>query len=211
MAIMGNSLNLLVPRIISNAIDTYAQQRLILTTLIVEFLAVAAGIFVFAYLQAVVQTYASERVARDLRTQLVGKISRQDHAFIQQVTPAKLLTNLTSDVDAVKMFVAQAIASIISSVFLIIGASILLLSINWKLALGVLAMLPIIGGTFQFVLGKVRKLFKESQEAIDWLNKVINESILGAALVRLVNSQQHEYEKFVAASGAARDVRLNIL
>jgi ATP-binding cassette, subfamily B, bacterial len=211
MTIMGNSLNLLVPRIISNAIDTYAQQRLILTTLIVEFLAVAAGIFVFAYLQAVVQTYASERVARDLRTQLVGTISRQDHAFIQQATPAKLLTNLTSDVDAVKTFVSQAIASIISSVFLILGASALLISINWKLAIGVLAMLPIIGVTFGVVLGKVRKLFKKAQEAIDWLNKVINESILGAALIRLLNSQQIEYEKFIAANTEARNISLSIL
>ena len=59
-----------------------------------------------------------------------------------------LLTNLTSDVDAVKMFVSQAIASLVSSVFLIIGASVLLLSINWKLGLAVLAILPIIGGTF---------------------------------------------------------------
>ena len=75
MTILGNSLNLLVPKIISNAIDTYAQQRLILTSLIVEFFLVALGIFIFAYLQAVAQTYASERVARDLRTKLVGKIS----------------------------------------------------------------------------------------------------------------------------------------
>ena len=211
MTILSNSLNLLVPRIISNAIDTYAQQRGILTTLIVGFLVVAAGIFIFSYLQAVAQTYASERVARDLRTQLVGKISHQDHAFIQRATPAKLLTNLTSDVDAVKTFVSQAIASLISSVFLILGASALLLSINWKLAIGVLSMLPIIGVTFAVVLGKVRKLFKKAQEAIDWLNKVINESILGAALIRLVNSQQTEYEKFIAANTEARDISLSIL
>jgi ATP-binding cassette, subfamily B, bacterial len=211
MTIFGNALNLIVPRIISHAIDTYAQQRLILGSMIGQFLAVAVGIFVFGYLQAVAQTYASERVARDLRTQLVLKISNQDHAFIQQATPAKLLTNLTSDVDAVKMFVAQAIASIISSVFLIIGASILLLSINWKLALGVLAMLPIIGITFSVVLGKVRKLFLKSQAAIDWLNKVINESILGSALIRLVNSQQFEFEKFVAANTEARTISLSIL
>src|SRR5205807_9388872 len=124
-----------------------------------EFFAVAAGIFIFSYLQLVAQTYASERVARDLRTRLIGKISEQDHAFIQQVTPAKLLTNLTSDVDAIKLFVSQAVASIISSVFLILGASILLLSINWKLAIGVLAILPIIGATFSFVNSKIRKLF----------------------------------------------------
>src|SRR4051812_21367012 len=153
MTILGNSLNLLVPRLISRAIDTYAQQRLIQTSLIVEFLTVAIGIFIFSSLQAVAQTYASERVARDLRTRFIAKVSGQDHAFIQQATPAKLLTNLTSDVDAVKMFVSQAIASIISSIFLIIGASVLLLSINWKLALGVLAMLPIIGVTFSVVLG----------------------------------------------------------
>jgi ATP-binding cassette subfamily B protein len=211
MTIFGNALNLVVPRIIAHAIDTYAQQRLILNTMIGQFLAVAVGIFVFGYLQAVAQTYASERVARDLRTQLVLKISNQDHAFIQQATPAKLLTNLTSDVDAVKMFVAQAISSIISSIFLIVGASILLLSINWKLALGVLAMLPIIGITFSVVLGKVRKLFLKSQAAIDWLNKVINESILGSALIRLVNSQQFEFEKFVAANTEARTISLSIL
>jgi ATP-binding cassette, subfamily B, bacterial len=211
MTILGNSLNLIVPKIISRTIDTYAQQALVPTSLALEFLAVAFGIFSFSYLQAVAQTYASERVAKDLRTQLISRISAQDNAFIQNVTPAKLLTNLTSDVDAIKMFVSQAIASLISSIFLIIGASILLLSINWKLALGVLAMLPIIGITFSVVLGKVRKLFKKAQEAVDWLNKVINESILGSALIRLMNSQHYEYEKFIVANTEARNISLSIL
>jgi ATP-binding cassette, subfamily B, bacterial len=211
VTVFGNGLNLVVPKIIANAIDTYQEGSLVLRTLVLEFSAVAFGIFFFSYLQAIVQTYASERVARDLRTQIVAKISTQDHSFIQQATPAKLLTNLTSDVDAVKMFVAQAIASIISSIFLIIGASVLLLSIDWKLAIGVLAMLPIIGVTFGLVLRKVRKLFTKAQEAIDWLNKVINESILGSALIRLVNSQQHEYEKFIAANTEARSISLSIL
>ena len=211
MTILGNSLNLVVPKLISRAIDSYSQQQLVLNTFIWEFLAVGIGIFVFAYLQAVAQTYASEKVARDLRTKLVAKISMQDHEFIQQVTPAKLLTNLTADVDSVKLFVSQAIASIISSILLIIGASILLLLIDWKLALGVLAMLPIIGGTFSVVLKKVRELFGKAMGALDWLNKVINESILGSALIRLVNSQQYEYEKFVKANTEARTISLNIL
>jgi len=211
LTILGNSLNLAIPAIISSGIDTYSQQHIIASRLIAAFFVAAAGIFIFAYLQAVAQTYASERVARDLRTGLVSKISMQDHAFIQQMTPAKLLTNLTSDVDAVKMFVSQAIASIISSLFLILGASVLLIGLNWKLAIGVLVMLPIIGGTFAVVMRKVRKLFKKTQEAIDWLNKVINESILGSALIRLVNSQQYEYEKFVAANTEARDISLSIL
>ena len=211
LTIFGNALNLAVPKIVSRAIDAYVQGNLVLRPVVIELSAVAFGIFVFLYLQNLAQTLASERVARDLRTKLVDRLSRQDHAFIQRITPATLLTNLTSDVDAVKAFIAQAVASIIASIFLIIGASILLLSINWKLGLAVLTVLPIIGVTFNVVLGKVRKLFVQAQQAIDRLNKVINESILGSALIRLVNSQQHEHEKFVAASGAARDISLNIL
>src|SRR5215831_1847583 len=203
MTILGNALNLAVPKVVSRAIDAYTQGQLVLRPVVIELSVIAVGIFVFLYLQNVAQTLASERVAKDLRTRLVDKISRQDHAFIQQVTPATLLTNLTSDVDAVKMFVSLAVASLISSVFLIIGAGILLLTIDWKLALAVLAVLPVIGGTFGFVLSRVRKLFMQAQQAIDRLNKVINESILGSALIRLMNSQHHEYEKFVAASGTA--------
>jgi ATP-binding cassette subfamily B protein len=211
LTIVGNALNLAVPKIVARAIDAYTQGTLVLRPVVLELSAVAVGIFVFLYLQNLAQTLASERVARDLRTKLVDKISRQDHAFIQQVTPATLLTNLTSDIDAVKMFISQAVASLIASVFLIIGASILLLSINWKLGLAVLTVLPIIGVTFNVVLGRVRKLFMQAQQAIDRLNKVINESILGAALIRLVNSQQQEYVKFTGASGAARDISLGIL
>ena len=211
LTIFGNALNLAVPKIVARAIDAYTQGHLVLRPVVIELSAVAFGIFVFLYLQNLAQTLASERVARDLRTKVVDKLSRQDHAFIQRVTPATLLTNLTSDVDAVKAFIAQAVSSIIASVFLIIGASILLLSINWKLGLAVLTVLPIIGVAFNVVLGRVRKLFVQAQQAIDRLNKVINESILGSALIRLVNSQQHEYEKFVGASGAARDISLNIL
>src|SRR5262245_18132339 len=123
MTVAGNGLNRVVPTLISHAIDTFNQQRLVLNTLVIEFIAVAIGIFVFGYLQVIVQVYASERVAKDMRTKVEQKISMQDHAFIQRITPPKLLTNLTSDIDAIKMFVAQAIASIISSIFLIIGAS----------------------------------------------------------------------------------------
>jgi ATP-binding cassette subfamily B protein len=211
LTILANGLNLTVPRLIARGIDGYSAQQPIAAVLALQLLAVSIGIFLFTYCQNVVQTNAAERVARDLRTKLIAKLSIQDHAYIQRVTPAVLLTNLTSDVDAVKNFVSQAIASLVSSVFLIIGASILLLSINWKLGLLVLAILPVIGVTFSIVFARVRKLFLKSQGAIDTLNNVINESILGAALIRLLNSQHYEYEKFLVANANARDISLGIL
>lgn len=210
-ALLSNGINLVIPKIISHGIDSYTAGHLILGRIIMQFGLAALLIFVFTYLQSIVQTYASERVARDLRTRLSAKISRQSYDYVEKVSPAKLLTNLTSDVDAIKSFVSQAIVSIVSSIFIIIGASILLLTIDWRLGLVVLMIIPVIGVAFYVVLRKVRVLFKRSREVIDWLNKVISESILGAALIRVLNSQQPEYEKFIAANSEAKHLGLSIL
>jgi len=209
--IIGNALNLVVPKLISSAIDSYTAGHFSYRSVVIQFVITGLGVFVLTYAQNIAQTWASEKVARDMRTRLAAKISVQSFGWVEQITPAKLLTNLTSDVDSVKMFVSQAFASIISSVFLIVGASILLLSINWKLALAVLGVVPFIGITFQLVLRKVRTLFRKAQEAVDWLNRVINESILGAALIRLLNTNQVEYQKFMQANAEARDIGLSIL
>jgi len=211
LAILSNGLNLLMPQIIREGINDYGQSALDLQDIILKFSAAALLIFIFTYVQSIVQTYASEKVAKDLRNQLSDKISLQSYLYVQDVTSSKLLTNLTSDVDAVKLFVSQAIVSIVSSIFLIAGSSILLLLINWKLALATLGIIPIIGGTFFIVLSKVRLLFKRSQEVIDWLNKVINESILGSGIIRVLNSQYLEYLKFLEANSDAKAIGMQIL
>ncbi|MBB5619104.1 ATP-binding cassette subfamily B protein [Pedobacter cryoconitis] len=210
-ALFSNGLNLWLPRMIGHGIDAYNSGNFSYKAIIVEFTVVALIIFVFSYLQGIVQTFASERVARDLRTRITRKISEQSFVFIEKTNPSKLLTNLTSDVDSVKLFISQAIVSIVSSIFIIIGATILLLSINWRLGLTTICIIPIIGGAYYIVLGKVKVLFKKSREVIDWLNKVINESILGAALIRVINSQQLEYEKFFNASTQAKNIGISIL
>ncbi len=210
-ALLSNGINLLLPKIIASGIDSYTNNTFDLKHILFQFSLAIVLVFIFTYLQSIVQTYASERVAKDLRTKLSDQISRQSHAYIIQANPSKLLTNLTADADSIKMFVSQAIVSICSSIFLIVGASILLLMINWKLALCVIAIVPIIGGAFFYVLSKVRVLFKKSREVIDWLNKVISESIMGSALIRVINSQMLEYNKFLDANAKARDLGISIL
>jgi ATP-binding cassette subfamily B protein len=210
-AFLSNGLNLVIPKIIQFGIDDFSKGQLDMAKIITWFSSAAILIFIFTYLQSIIQTFASEKVARDMRKKLALKISEQDYAYIQDATPGKLLTNLTSDVDAIKMFVSQAIVSIVSSVVLIIGASILLLNINWKLGLIVLLIIPIIATTFFIVFKKVKTLFRKTQEVIDWLNKVINESILGAALIRVLNAQFTEYNKFMDANSEAKNLGLSIL
>ena len=211
LSLIGNAISLAIPQISRHTIDDFVANRLDVTRTVWLFMGAAVGVFVFTYGLSFVQTYASERVARDLRTQLAARISRQNYSFLQSSNTGKLLTNLTADVDSVKGFVAQAIASIFSSIFIIVGASILLLTIRWQLALCVIAIIPIIGFTFYIVLKKVRALFKAAREVIDTLNKVINESILGAALIRVIHSMQLEYVKFLEANAKALGLGLRML
>jgi len=210
-ALLSNAVNLVIPQIVSHGIDDFSKGIFQYQNIVLEFLVAAFIIFIFSFLQGLLQTFASEKVARDLRTQLTDKISRQSYAFIQQADPSKLLTNLTSDIDSVKMFVSMAIVSLASSIFIIVGATVLLISINWRLALAVLAIIPIISGAFFIVFRQVKVLFKKSRENIDRLNKVINESILGAALVRVLNSQMLEYGKFMDSNTQARNLGMSIL
>ena len=81
-ALLGNGVNLWLPKIIASGIDDYTKQHFVFTDIIKKFSLAVLFIFIFSYLQTIIQTYASERVARDLRQKLADKISRQSHAFI---------------------------------------------------------------------------------------------------------------------------------
>ncbi|MFA6275598.1 MAG: ABC transporter ATP-binding protein [Pedobacter sp.] len=211
LALLGNALSLLLPKLIGKVIDGYSHQSFDMDRAMWQFAGITFLVFSFGYLQGLLQIYTSEKVSLDLRTKLAVKISKQGVGFIAEHTAAKLLTNLTSDVEAVKAFVSQAIVSIISSVVIIFGSAILLFGIDWQLGLIVICITSTIGVTFYLVLKKVKAKYKVSREVIDRLNKIISESILGAFLVRVVNSQHLEYDKFLVASVKGRDLGLSIL
>ena len=156
MALLGSSINLLIPMLIGSSIDAFAAKRFVMEKVVMWFMLAAAAIFVFSYLQNVIQTYASERVAKDFRSKLSEKISRQSYAYLLRSNPSKLLTNLTSDVDSIKSFVSQAFVIIVSSVFVIIGVCVLLLTIHWRLALAVIAVVPIIAFAFSMIFRRAK-------------------------------------------------------
>lgn len=203
--IFSNGLSLFIPKLIATAIDHYGTGTLITHTLIVQFALVTISVLIFTYAQSIMQVLASERVAKDLRSTLVTALSKQSYKAIQTLTPSKLLTTVTSDTDAVKVFISQAVPSLISSIALIIGSAILLISINWRLGLVVLMIIPLIGGTFFGILSRIRPLFGITQQIIDRLNKVISESIIGSALIRVLNAGDTERAKFEAVNANARD------
>ena len=211
IALLGSSINLLIPKIIGSSIDAFSTKQFSMVTIVIQFMLAALGIFVFTYMQNVIQTFASEKVAKEFRSRLSEKISRQSYAYLLHSNPSKLLTNLTSDVDSIKSFVSQAFVIIVSSVFVIIGVCVLLLTIHWRLALAVIAVVPVIAFAFSLIFRRARVLFKRSRENIDALNRIINESIIGSALIRVLNSQQPESIKFMQTNIDSRNLGLSIL
>ena len=89
MALAGSAINLLIPKIIARAIDAFSAGSFKAGTVIAEFLAAATGIFVFTFLQGVLQTITAERVAKDLRKSLAEKLSRSDLLFYNKVKSVK--------------------------------------------------------------------------------------------------------------------------
>src|ERR1700743_1282376 len=89
-ALFSNSISLWLPKIISHGIDDYIKAYIAhlgkhfefdLSPIIIKFSVAILLVFLFSYLQSIIQTYTSERVARDLRTKLSDKISRQSNGF----------------------------------------------------------------------------------------------------------------------------------
>src|SRR5690242_19486539 len=111
-ALAGNDLNLVLPKVIAHGIDAFTHGQFSFAAIIRQFLLITVFVFVFTYLHTLIQTYTSERVAKDLRSKLTGRDSRLSYAALEQASPSRLLTNLTADVDSIKLFVSQAVVSL---------------------------------------------------------------------------------------------------
>lgn len=173
--------------------------------------AITTAIFIFTVIQYILSSITAEKIAAELRKQLIEKISRQSFTYVNQIGSGKLLTNLTADVDAVKQFINQGIVFAFAAVVQLIGSIILLLSINWRLAIPILLTIPLLGISFGVIFSRIEKYFTQAQEVIDNLNRVINESIVGSALVRVLNGRNFETKKFLVSNEEARTVGTKIV
>lgn len=212
--ILSLSLNLLtltLPRIAARGIDDLILSRFNATDFTIVFGGVIALILLLGVILSVLGNIVSEQIAASLRKQVVDSISHQSFSFVSKVSASRILTSINSDVEAVKNLISQGIVVLFASIVLLFGSAISLLSINWQLALPVLLTIPALLISFTFIFGKLGKLFTQSQENIDVLNRVINESIVGSALVRVLNSVSEEDKKFDEFNLKSKDITLKIV
>lgn len=211
LSLISNLLTLILPKVNARVIDSLQKLTYNKDEALELFAVLTTAILIVTLVQNILSSITSEKIAAELRKQLIEKISRQSFTYVNQVGSSKLLTNLTADVDAVKQFINQGIVFAFAAVVQLVGSIILLLSINWRLAIPVLLTIPILGIAFGVVFSRIEKYFKMAQEVIDKLNRVINETIVGSALVRVLSAHKFETEKFLVSNEEARSIGTKIV
>lgn len=211
LSLAVNGLSLILPRINARAIDSLQTFTYNRDDFILLFGGLSTIILVLGLIQIVVSSITAEKIAAQLRKEIIAKISRQTFSYVNSVSTSKLLTNLTVDVDAVKAFINQGLVIAFAAVVQLIGSAILLLSINWRLAIPVMLSVPVLLVAFGVIFSKIEKYFVIAQEVIDKLNRVINESIVGSALVRVLNAGKYENNKFNKVNEEAKDTGTKIV
>lgn len=211
LSLSANLLALALPRVASENLNKIFLGSLDLWEFQRIYLGYVALILLATIGQIIISNLATEDLAATIRSKLIQKISQLSYSTVNQITSSKLLTIITSDVDAVKNLFNQGIVQIFSSIVLLIGASIAMLSINSQLGLIVVATIPALFITFGFIFSSISKSFKKAQENLDKLNRVINESIVGAALTKVLNSGYVEMIKFHEVNEVTRQTNLKIV
>jgi ATP-binding cassette, subfamily B, multidrug efflux pump len=163
-----------------------------------------AGLYVAAlvltYLFEFVQTYLiqwmGQKVMFDLRSQIFRHIQGMHVAFFDRNPVGRLVTRLTSDVDALNEMFTSGVFAIFDDVFVLAGIVFIMLQMNWKLALLAFAVLPLIGGVTMVFRKHVRSSYRRIRSAIARINAFTQEHISGMTVVQLFNREQRAFNDF---------------
>jgi ATP-binding cassette, subfamily B, multidrug efflux pump len=158
------------------------------------------GALVFSYLLEFVQTYlmqwTGQKVMFDMRRQIFRHIQRMHVSFFDRNPVGRLVTRLTSDVDALNEMFTSGVFAIFEDVFVLILIVVIMLRMNWWLALIAFAVLPPILGITKIFRKHVRDSYRRIRSAIARINASTQEHVSGMSVVQLFNREQRSYEEF---------------
>jgi ATP-binding cassette subfamily B multidrug efflux pump len=158
------------------------------------------GALLAAYLFAFVQTYLmqwmGQKIMFDLRRDIFRHMQRMHIGFFDVNAVGRLVTRLTSDVDAVNDMFTDGILAIVNDFFMLTVMAAVMLSINWWLALLAFAVLPLILIVTRLFRDHVRESYRRVRAAIARINSFTQEHISGMSVVQLFNREQRAYRDF---------------
>jgi ATP-binding cassette subfamily B protein len=194
--------NLATPLLIGRAIDEgIGPRRLGVIFVVVGWLVgLALARALFTFLQGYLAERASQGVAYDLRDALFERIERLSFSYYDRAQTGQLVTRLTSDVEQIRTFAGSGVVQLANAVVMLVGTTVLLLYLDWQLALVALAVVPIIAVLLVRFVGRIRPLFREVQQTLGRLNTVLQEDLLGVRVIRAFAREDYETARYTAVN-----------
>ena len=211
VAIIGLSvLQLAPPYLTKVAIDAHITTGELdgLDTLAFLFL----GVLVLSYVLEYVQTYTlqvtGQRIIFDLRMRIQEHLQRLDVAFYDRNPVGRLMTRVTTDVDALNDLFASGVVSAFRDIFMLGGIAIVLVVMDWRLAIVALSVLPLIALVTQWFRRNARHSYRQVRGWIARINAFLQENITGMATVQLFRREALHFDRFDAINQGHRDANI---
>ena len=167
-----------------------------ITRLALIFLVAQVSAYLFEFIQTYLMQWTGQKIMFDLRRDIFSHMQRMHVGFFDTHAVGRLVTRITSDVDAINEMFTGGILAIVDDFFTLTIMAIVMLNINWWLALLAFAVLPLILIVTRLFRNSVRESYRRVRAAIARINSFTQEHISGMAVVQLFNREERAYKDF---------------
>ncbi|MCL2878081.1 MAG: ABC transporter ATP-binding protein/permease [Acidobacteria bacterium] len=196
--IAGSALSILQPFLIKVAIDEHISNYDLsgLGNVAALYVMTLVGVFGLSYGQTWLINLTGQKIMRDLRMEIFRHLQKMDVAFFDKNPVGRLMTRVTTDVDALNELFTAGVISVFDDIFTLTGIIIFLFVLNYKLALAIVIILPFLAFVTLMFKIKVRYSYRLVRTAIARINAFLQENITGASVVQLFSQEGRQYGRF---------------
>jgi len=170
------------------------------TRLAAIYLAMLVAAYVFQFIQVYLMQWTGQRIMFDLRRDIFRHMQRMHVGFFDLNPVGRLVTRLTSDVDAINDMFTDGVLAIVNDFFMLTIMAAVMIAICWWLALLAFAVLPLILIVTRIFRDHVRESYRRVRTAIARINSFTQEHISGMSVVQLFNREERAYKDFEAVN-----------
>jgi ATP-binding cassette subfamily B multidrug efflux pump len=198
LTLVLNLLRILQPKFTEYAIDWYITPGNIggLKWLALVFLAVLLVTFALSYLQAVLLETVGQRVMYDLRSELYRKLQRQEVAYYDRNPVGRVMTRLTSDVDALNELFTSGVIDVLGDLVMIAAIIGMMLYMDWRLTLVALVTVPMLIFATSWFRKGARRGYDRVRTRLARINAFLQERLSGAQTVQIFNAEGKSLRQF---------------
>jgi ATP-binding cassette subfamily B protein len=161
--------------------------------------------FGMEFLQTYYMQWVGQKAMFDLRSQIFAHMQRLHVAFFDRNPVGRLVTRVTTDVDAVNEMFTSGVVSIFEDIFVLAGIVAIMLKMQWWLALITFAVLPLIFWATMIFRKKVRESYRRIRTAIARINAYLQEHVSGIVILQLFNREKRAYKSFEEVNAVHMD------